>query len=364
MIYQLRNLQSRAATAENPSALPGQGGTAGDGLKGAPAIKDFKAGATATLLDTSGPGCVRHIWLTPHDRSPEALRSLVLRMYWEGSETPSVEAPLGDFFGVAHGAAVPLETEFVVMQEGRGFNCYFPMPFAQHARITLTNELERPVDWLFYQVDFTLGDELHDDSGRFHALYRQESPCPLGHDFTLLETGGGPGVYLGCVFGVRALSEGWWGEGEVKIFLDQDAHFPTICGTGAEDYIGSAWGLGEHYTRYQGAPLHQPPFTSMYRFHVPDPIYFQERIRVTVQQMGADLRSKLLPRYGDSLIFNPKNHPRRNPEDGFYLRSDDWCATAFWYQYPLRNAWPSIPTRAERCAHLFEPKPPTKNVDL
>lgn len=140
----------------------------------------------------------------------------------------------------------------------------------------------------------------------------------------------------------------------MKIFLDEDDRFPTICGTGTEDYIGSAWGLDEHCTGYQGAPLHRDGFTSLYRFHAPDPVYFQHRIRVTVQPMGADLRGRVAPVYGDKLVFNPKKHPRRNPEDGFYLRSDDWCATAFWHQWPLASLPPTAAADA-RSANLYLP---------
>jgi hypothetical protein len=361
-IFQLKTLRSRAASAENPQAIPGQGGTAGNGLKGSPAIKDFRPGATATLLDQEGPGLIRHIWLTSHDRKPDALRSLVLRMYWEGHEHPSVEVPLGDFFGVAHGAAVPMYSDPVLMQEGRGFNCYIPMPFARRARVTLTNELDRPIDWLFYQIDFTLGDAVDDQTGRFHCSFRRENPCPMGHDFTMLDTRGGRGIYLGAVIGVRELHEGWWGEGEVKMFIDGDTSFPTICGTGAEDYIGSAWGLDEHCTRFQGAPLVRPPFNSIYRFHIPDPVYFQDRIKVTVQQMGGGLRGKLEEKFGEGLIFNPKDHPRRNPEDGFYLRSEDYCATAYWYQYPLVGQLSQFASRDLRVANLYTGAEKDKNT--
>lgn len=353
MFYKLSNLQSRAATMENPTAAIGMGGTEGNGLKGSPAIKDFKQGATATLLDIEGPGMVRHIWMTSHARKPEHYRNLILRMYWEGNDVPSVEVPYSDFFGMAHGAAVPLETDLVCMQEGRGMNCYIPMPFARRARITLTNETDRDIDWLFYQIDFTLGDEVDDQTGRFHALFRRENPCPLGHDFTILETRGARGVYMGCIMGIRPLSGGWWGEGEVKIYLDADRQYPTICGTGAEDYIGSAWGLGEHQTRFQGAPFNRGGFVSMYRFHVPDPVYFQTGIKVTVQQMGGALKPDLEKIYGDRLIFQPKNHPRRNPLDGFYLRSDDWCATAYWYQYPLASDREPLPDKARRTADIW-----------
>jgi hypothetical protein len=364
MIYRLTNLRSRAASAENPRALPGGGGREGGGIKGAPAIKDFRAGTTAVLLDTGGPGMVRHLWMTSHARQPVHLRNLILRMHWDGCPVPSVEAPLGDFFGVAHGAAVPMQSHAVSMQEGRGFNCHLPMPFADAARITVTNESDTDIDWFFYQVDFTLGDAVSPEDGRFHARFRRENPCPMGNDFTILNTEG-RGVYAGCVLGVRPVEPGWWGEGEVKMYIDDDRDYPTICGTGAEDYIGSAWGLDEHCTPWQGAPLHRGGFTSLYRFHLPDPVYFQERIRVTVQQMGADLRSNVAGRHGDALVFNPKNHPRRNPEDGFYLRSDDWCATAFWYQWPCASGVEPLPDAGARSADLFrEPDAGSVAADL
>ena len=338
MLYRLRKLRSRAATAENPMALAGGGGRAADGLKGSPALKDFREGEKAGLLDTAGPGMVRRIWCTSHARRPAHLRNLILRMYWEGAARPSVEVPLGDFFGVAHGQAVPMYSAMVSMQEGRGFNSLIPMPFSEHARITLENATGEDIDWFFYEVDFTLGDEVGEEDGRFHAAFRRENPCPMGRDFTIFETEGGRGVFLGCVLGVRPLREGWWGEGEVKIYLDDDEAYPTICGTGTEDYIGSAWGLGEHCTLWQGAPLNRGGLVSLYRFHGPDPVYFERRIKVAVQQMGGGLRSELERELGEALVFSPKNHPRRSPEDGFYLRSDDWSALAYWYQYPLCEA--------------------------
>lgn len=358
MLYRLTHLESRAASAENPTAGRGMGGQAAGGLKGAPALKDFQAGETAVLLDIDGPGMVRHIWMTTKPRAPIHLRNLIIRMYWEGHDTPSVEAPLGDFFGVCHGASVPFQSHLFNLQEARGHNCWVPMPFARHARITLTNESDTDFDFVFYQVDFTLGDEVTEDDGRFHSAFRREMPCPYGHDFTLMQTRGARGMYLGCAFGILPLELGWWGEGEVKMYIDGDDLFPTICGTGTEDYVGSAWGLNEHSTPYQGAPLMRH-WASMYRLHVPDPVYFQEDIKVTVQQMGAGYYEDAKAKFGEKLIFNPKNHPRRRPDDGYYLRSDDWCSCAWWYQWPLITDREPMPDKELRSAHVFrEIEPP------
>jgi hypothetical protein len=353
-LYRLKDLQSRAASAENPSAAAGKGGMTANGLKGSPAVKDFKAGTTQVLLDQKGPGLIRHIWCTSKPRKPYHLRNLILRMYWENNTIPSVEVPLGDFFGVAHGAPVPMYSSLISTQEGRGFNCYFAMPFSEAARITISNESGTDLDFFFYQIDFTLGDPVSDDDGRFHASFRRENPTRLGRDFVILDTEKARGIYMGAVIGVRSLSQGWWGEGEVKMYIDDDVNYPTICGTGLEDYIGSAWGLGIHNTPFQGAPLVHSNFFSIYRLHVPDPVYFQKSIRVTVQQMGSALKKDLIPVYGDALIFSPKNHPRRDPQDGYYLRSDDVCATAYWYQWPLLTGRERLPGKEERSKNLIE----------
>ncbi len=363
MIFKLRNLKSRSASAENPMALEGQGGMEGKGLKGSPAIKDFKAGTTEVLLDVKGPGMIRHIWMTTSSRMPRDYRNIILRMYWDKSDVPSVEVPLGDFFGAAHGVAVPLYSKYITMQEGRGLNCYFPMPFSSSAIITITNETDYDIDWFFYQIDFTLGDKVDDDDGRFHSAFNRKNPCPMG-DFIILNTSGARGLYFGCNLGVRPLTEGWWGEGEVKIYIDNDDKYPTICGTGIEDYFGSAWGLGEHCALYQGAHFVKKNFASLYHFHHTDPIYFQNRIKVTIQQLGCGLKSELLKLYGDKLVFQPKNHPRRHKEDGFYLRSDDYCATSYWYQYPLITKREPIMTKEYRSANLYNADDEKPTVEL
>ncbi len=351
-IFELQHLRSRSASAENPSAAPGQGGMAAHGFKGSPAIKNFTAGSTETLLDISGPGKIRHIWCTSSSADPDTMRNIIVRMYWDHHDIPSVEAPLGDFFGVAHGTIVSMQSCWITRQNGSGFNCYFPMPFATHARIEISNNTQNDIDWFFYQIDFTLGDTVTDDHGRFHCTFNRYNPAPYGEDVVLLNTNGGKGVYIGCVIGIRPLAPGWWGEGEVKMYIDNDTDYPTICGTGTEDYIGAAWGLHEQCTLYQGAPL-VGTHTSLYRFHCLDPIYFEDAIRVTIQQMGnapLDTARKL---YGDQLIYSRKNHPCRDPDDVFYLRSDDYSCVAFWYQYPLLHKRDALPDTSVRSRHLF-----------
>jgi hypothetical protein len=356
-LFKLKKLQSRSASYENPDADKGKGGMTANGIKGSPAIKDFKKGTTEILLIKAGSGVIHHIWCTFIPADPEILRNIILRMYWENSSIPSVEVPISDFFGIAHGATAMLNSDLIVVEPSRGYNCFFPMPFAKNALITVTNDSDTDLDWFFYQIDFTLGDNISNKDGRFHAAFHRENPTKLGKDFVILETTNAPGVYVGCVLGVRGLTPGWYGEGEVKMYIDEDENFPTICGTGLEDYIGAAWGISREFCTFtQGAPLvdNRNRFVSFYRFHINDPVYFQNGIKVTVQQMGNSLKSKEEVRYGDKLIFSYKNHPRRDPDDIFYLRSDDVCATAFWYQYPLISQREKLPDKAVRTNDLYK----------
>lgn len=358
--YRLRTLNSRAASAENLTAEPGVGGMIKNGLKGNPALKDLKKGERAVLLDKKGPGMIRHIWCTVKPNRSADIRNIIVRMYWENSKIPSVEVPLSDFFGIAHGAKVMMSSQFISVQPELGYNSYIPMPFRQHALITITNESDTDLDWFFYQVDFTLGDKVSAKDGRFHASFSRENPTKLGKDFTILDTEGAKGVYLGCMLGVRPLSAGWSGEGEVKMYIDGDKGYPTICGTGMEDYIGAAWGLVSHSTRTQGAPLVEADYLSMYRFHIEDPIYFRKRIKITVQQMGLISKAAALKKYGDSLIYRHMDHPRRDSSQVFHLRSDDVCAVAYWYQYPLINKRNPLPGKELRSDHLYKVSSKTK----
>lgn len=331
-----RGVASRAISWENRSGAVGAGGQSKDGRKGSPCIPLVANGETVTLMDVGGCGVIRHIWLTIPDRSPEALRNMILRMYWDDSAVASVEAPLGDFFGIAHGQTAPLTTAYTTMTLGRGFNCYFDMPFRKHAKVTIQNDLPdgRKMEALFFQIDYELRDSLPSNTGYFHAQFRRQNPTVMQQDFVVLDDVQGPGYFLGCVIGVRGLGPEWWGEGEMKFYLDGDAQWPTICGTGTEDYFGGAWGMDSYQTPWHGCPvLLKPPavpfaVASMYRFHVSDPVYFRESLKATIQQIGW-----------------------KSP-DGLFERSDDWCSTAYWYQARPNARMAALPDRAARTASL------------
>ena len=256
MLYELQHLESRSANAENPKGEKSMGGVAGGGHKGSPCVEWVKPGQVVTLLDVEGCGTVRHIWLTFPPYHPDLYRGLVIRMYWDGQEQPSVEAPVGDFFGIAHMRYRQMSTELTAFQVSNGLNCFIPMPFKKSARITVENDSDRTFSVLFYQVDFTLGDKHPEEMGYFHAQFRRSNCHPYHEDYVILDGIKGRGRYLGTVLGVRSvcLPEQWWGEGEVKMYFDGETQ-PTICGTGAEDYVGCAWGLDECFTPRQGCSV-------------------------------------------------------------------------------------------------------------
>ncbi|QHW32886.1 DUF2961 domain-containing protein [Paenibacillus rhizovicinus] len=359
MLYKCSStIRSYAATAENIRAERGAGGQANNGRKGSACITPFKQGAVHTLLDREGTGIVRHIWCTIPPGNVAAMRGLIIRMYWDGQETPSVEAPLGDFFGIAHGRQRNLVTDYVTMQDAKGFNCWIPMPFRTRARITIENDSGSDVEMLFYQVDFTLGDVLDEEAGYFHAQFRRQNLCPLFEDYVILDGIEGSGVYLGTVIGVRSILQNktWFGEGEVKFFIDDDDKYPTICGTGLEDYVGSAWGMQEVVTPQQGAPLveYKNALFSMYRFHGKDPIYFRESVKVTLQQLGFGPRESSDSFYGEqSTCYSA---PGNNEENGncLFERSDDICSVAYWYQSLPTRPFPELPNQERRIADLLE----------
>ena len=336
-------LDSRAVTFENPTGARGAGGTAGRGRKGAPSRR-LEPGERVVLAELDGPGTIRHIWMTFPPAPPEVMRALVLEVFYDGAELPSISVPCLDFFGLPHGRPVAYASALTSAQEGRGFNAYIPMPFRQHVRVELTNGAARSLD-CYYQLDLTLG-AVPADAGVLHASFRRENPTTMARDFVIADGFCGPGRFVGCAIGVRVLDDGfWYGEGEVKVFRDGDTDLPTICGTGVEDYVGTAWGMSAHHAPYAGAPLEVarspisalPHLVGFYRWHVPDPIVFRDDLRVTIQQIGMaifftdqeaefDAFRETHPEAGGGWALRPRPGVLAF---GLHERVDDYCSTAF-----------------------------------
>ncbi|HZQ28364.1 MAG TPA: glycoside hydrolase family 172 protein [Acidimicrobiales bacterium] len=337
--------ESRAITFENPTGARGAGGTAHGGRKGAP-NRRVQPGEVVVLADIEGPATVRHVWMTFPPAAPDAMRAVWLEAYYDDAAEPSIAVPAVDFFGLPHGRPVPYVSALTACQEGRGFSSWVPMPFAGRLRLELHNAAPEAFDF-FYQLDYTLEPSFPADTGYLHVSFRRENPTVMQRDFTIADGFTGPGRFIGCAVGVRVLDEGlWYGEGEVKVFLDGDraGGLPTICGTGLEDYVGTAWGMGAHAALYGGAPLsvrpegvHQPDWVGFYRWHVPDPVLFADDLRVTIQQIGfAGFRE------GEEDAFERyrEGHPvagpgwTMHPNEGVLAigiaeRVDDYCAAAF-----------------------------------
>lgn len=337
-------LDSRSVTFENPTGERGAGGAAAGGRKGAPS-RLVQPDERVVLADLAGPGTIRHIWLTFPPGPPEQMRAVYFEVTYDGLDEPSISVPCLDFFGSPHGRPVAYASALTSMQQGRGFNSYLPMAFGERVRVELVNASGRAMP-VYYQIDYTLG--MQRDSGRLHVSFRRRNATVLREDFVIAEGLRGPGRFLGCVVGVRPIDPGtWYGEGEVKVYLDGDAELPTICGTGLEDYVGSAWGMGPHHAWYAGAPLdvrkpgaqlgELPDYVGFYRWHVLDPIMFRDELRVTIQQIGAD---HFLPGQEERLAEAEAqgrvagtgiNRDRGGPllASGIFERVDDYCATAF-----------------------------------
>jgi len=348
--------ETRWASFENPTAGRGVAAHANHGAKGH-AFEGIEPGATKVLFHVEGCGTIRRMWLTVSDRSPVGLRGLRLDIYWDGANRPAASVPLGDFFGLAHGRALPFECALFASPEAKSWISYIPMPFRTTAKVTLTNETGKPLTHLFYDVDAIRQSSHPDDALYFHAHWRRESPNVLGHDYLILPRVDGWGRYLGCNIGVitNALyGDAWWGEGEVKVWFGDDAH-PTLCGTGTEDYIGTAWGVGLYAQRQHGCLLanDQKKYWAFYRYHVDDPVYFDEGCRVAIQTIGGTSRkdAAALQKQGVPLIpvsmdwggggkFMGFYEPHKTKDlsdptlpDGWvnFYRQDDWCSTAYFY---------------------------------
>jgi Protein of unknown function (DUF2961) len=280
----------RWASFENPKSEKGGAGHENKTAKGH-AFDSLKAGQSVTLMEYNGSGVIRRIWIIINDRSPEMIRSLTLAAYWEGEAKPAVLAPLGDFFGIAHGQLCAFEGALLSNPEGRSFNCLFPMPFRRSARVVLSNDSNKDVSNLFYDIDFETVKPLPEDALYFHCYWNRQVRTQLGEDYQILPQVTGRGRLLGVNVGVLSSSDygdSWWGEGEVKVYLDGDDQHPTIAGTGTEDYIGTAWGLGKFSNRYQGCTVADATHRmwAFYRCHIPDPVFFEKDLKVTIQTIG------------------------------------------------------------------------------
>ena len=337
---------TRSISAENPAGAKGEGGMAtegtgaeaarelGQGWKVSPSIR-IGAGETVTLAEIAGPGAIQHIWLTVH---PRHWRQLVLRIFWDGEETPSVETPLGDFFCSGWCERANIASLPIAVNPAGGFNSYWEMPFRGSARITVENVTPDPLESaLYYQITYTL-TEVPDDRAYFHAQWRRSNPLPYQTVHTLLDGVQGAGQYVGTYLAWGVNNNGWWGEGEIKFYLDGDTEWPTICGTGTEDYFGGAWNFehpageyGAFSTPYLGLPQVIRPDGlyraqqrfGLYRWHVMDPIRFRSDLRVTIQALGWRSRQEGKQRY--------------------LPLQDDIASTTFWYQTEPHAPFPALP---------------------
>lgn len=338
----LSNIETRSISPENFTGEKGKGGAAttgsaancarelGIGWKISPYIV-IKSGETAVLADVNAMGIIKHIWCV--DSSP-GLRNLILRIYWDNSSVPSVEVPLGDFFASAdYRDFSQISSLAVCVNPKRAFNSYWEMPFKKGFKITLENLHDESINF-YYQIDYELR-EVTDDQAYFHAQFRRVNPLPYKENYTILDNINGKGQYVGTYLFWGSNNNGWWGEGEIKFFIDGDHEFPTICGTGTEDYFCGSYNFdvdGQYHefttpysglakvVRTDGAYKSQQRF-SMYRWHICDPIYFKSDIKVTIQALGWRSEGRYLP------------------------LQDDISSVAFWYQDTICDSFPVFPDK-------------------
>jgi hypothetical protein len=340
-LSQLSNAETRSISAENPTGGRGMGAMSdpepghpsrelGRGWKCRPAIS-LPAETVTTLAEIEGSGAIQHIWLTV---DPKAWRTTVIRFYWDGEATPSIEVPLGDFFCSGWGVRCRVNSLPVAVNPAGGFNCYWEMPFRRSARITIENLTSQPIHGFYYQITYTLTD-VPDTATYFHAQWRRSHPLPYKTVHTLLDGVAGQGHYIGTYLAWGVNNNGWWGEGEIKFYIDGDDEYPTLCGTGTEDYFGGAWNFeedgdyGAYSTPFLGMPqvIRPQGYMStqqrfgMYRWHIMDPIRFQRDLRVTIQALGWRSEARFLP------------------------LQDDIASTAFWYQTEPHAPFPDLSDR-------------------
>ena len=338
----LDNAESRSVSPENFTGEKGKGGMAttgtgemcardlGQGWKVSPSAL-IKAGSTFDLANLAGPGTIEQIWMTPTGN----WRFSILRIYWDDQERPSVECPVGDFFACGWGKFAQVSSLAVCVNPGSAFNCYWPMPFRKRCRMTMENIAEEDM-LLYYQINYALG-EVDERAGCFHAQFRRVNPLPYKEVHTIVDGVRGQGRYVGTYMAWGVNNSGWWGEGEIKFYLDGDLEFPTLCGTGTEDYFCGSYNFEnqethqyqEFTTPYAGLPQVLRPdgvYRSqmrfgLYRWHITDPVRFGQDLRVTMQALGWRGGGRYLP------------------------LQDDISSVAFWYQRLPTNPFPRLPGR-------------------
>ena len=348
-LFRLSDAKTRSISPENFTGEKGKGGMAtegtgsnasrdlGQGWKVSPSVK-IKAKTTFTLAEITGPGAIQHIWMTPTGN----WRYSILRFYWDDELEPSIEVPVGDFFGMGWNKYAPLSSLAVTVNPGSAFNCYWPMPFRKKCKITMENIAEADMI-LYYQVDYVL-TEVPADAAYFHAQFRRVNRVPYKEVYTLVDGIKGKGHFVGTFIAWGSLDNGWWGEGEIKFFMDGDSAYPTICGTGTEDYFCGSYDFDTKTKNNAGvemvdytvfntpyAGLHQvirgdghyqiTQRFGMYRWHIADPIRFEKDLKVTIQALGWRTDGRYLP------------------------LQDDIASTVFWYQAEPHIKFPALPNR-------------------
>ncbi|MGB2908309.1 MAG: glycoside hydrolase family 172 protein [Candidatus Aminicenantaceae bacterium] len=341
-LCRLSHAQSRSMSPENFTGEKGKGGMSTDGLalraardlgqgwKVSPYVK-IPPKETFVIAEIDGSGAIQQIWMTPAGN----FRFSILRFYWDGETEPSVEVPVGDFFACGWGKFAQVTSLPVCVNPGSGFNCYWSMPFRKSCKITMENLDEKEMT-LYYQVNYTL-TEVPEDAAYFHAQFRRTNPVPYKEVYTIVDGIRGWGHFVGTYMCWGANNTGWWGEGEIKFYMDGDKQFPTICGTGTEDYFCGSYGftVGEKYreftTPYAGMPQvisadgqwqSQQRF-GLYRWHIMDPVRFEKDLKVTMQALGWRSGGRYLP------------------------LQDDISSVAFWYQQEPHAQFPQLPSKDE-----------------
>ncbi len=343
-LHMLSDAETRSISPENFTGEKGKGGMAtldegsaahaardlGQGWKVNPFVV-IEPGETFTMAIIDGPGAIQHIWMTPTGNR----RFSIFRVYWDEEEYPSVEVPVGDFFANGWGGFAHVNSLAVTVNPGSAYNCYWTMPFRKKCKITMTNIDEKPMR-LYYQIDYTL-TEVPDNAAYLHAQFRRVNPLKYKEVYTIIDGVKGEGHYVGTYLCWGVNNNGWWGEGEIKFYMDGDKEFPTICGTGTEDYFCGSYNFDvggqykEYSTAYAGLPQIIRPDGSyqaqqrfgLYRWHITDPIRFKKDLRVTIQALGWRSGGRYLP------------------------LKDDIASVAFWYQAEPHNTFPTLPEKDE-----------------